>query len=637
MPDGPAATTARTCSGSAGAAPRRNHTKNSTFPLGPGSGLAATPATPRPRPAATAATSSTASARNAGSRTTPPAPTRSLPTSNCGLTISARSPSGAVQAASAGSTSRSEMKDRSATVSATAPPMASGVRVRTLVRSSTRHPVVGAQRPGELPVAHVDGDDLDGPGAQQHVGETAGGRAGVQAAPPDDGQPVRRERGQRTGQLVTAARHVLGGRVLPGDQHRVRRVDHRGDLAGDRAPDLDPAVLDQLGGLFAGTGQLTTDELGVETGAAGHGGATSPVQKVDNTRRYGVRSGRCSRASPAAPGALPRTRRSALRGRAGRHWPAPAAPRRRPGDRCRRPAHRRARRPPSGTGTVAAAGSGTGSVAIPTAGAGPGTGGAGIGGAGAGGAGTVGPGRGGPGTGPGRGGPGIGGRGAVTVVPPGWPSWRLSSSRAPWQGPARPPPWPPEPSSGWTRPLQSCRHRLGRRLIGRRNRRGRGLRGRGLRGRGLHGRGLRGRRLRRRGLRGRGLRGRGLRGRGLRGRGLRGRGLRGRGLRRRRLRRRGLRRRRLRGRRLRRRTDFAGVLGAVAVLAAFLARGGRARIRWLRPASRWGWTRPIRPLPSSRRPSSPPPSWRSRRPPATARVGPAVPPSPLTSRQPRRR
>ena len=44
---------------------------------------------PRPLPR------STASARRSRSRTTPPLPTRSLPTSNCGLTISARSPSGA--------------------------------------------------------------------------------------------------------------------------------------------------------------------------------------------------------------------------------------------------------------------------------------------------------------------------------------------------------------------------------------------------------------------------------------------------------------------------------------------------------------------------------------------------------------
>ena len=137
MPDGPAATTARTRSGSAGDAPWRNHTKNSTLPLGPGSGLAATPATPSPSPPATAATSRTASARNSGSRTTPPVPTRSLPTSNCGFTIRARSPSAAVQAASAGSTRRSEMNDRSATVSATCPPITSGVSVRTFVRSST--------------------------------------------------------------------------------------------------------------------------------------------------------------------------------------------------------------------------------------------------------------------------------------------------------------------------------------------------------------------------------------------------------------------------------------------------------------------------------------------------------------------
>ena len=47
----------------------------------------------------------TASARRPRSRTTPPLPTRSFPTSNCGLTISASSPSGAVTASSASRTS----------------------------------------------------------------------------------------------------------------------------------------------------------------------------------------------------------------------------------------------------------------------------------------------------------------------------------------------------------------------------------------------------------------------------------------------------------------------------------------------------------------------------------------------------
>ena len=45
-------------------------------------------------------------------------------------------------------------------------------------------PRVLAQAQVELAVADVDGDDLGRPGLQQHVGEPAGGGAGVQAAPP---------------------------------------------------------------------------------------------------------------------------------------------------------------------------------------------------------------------------------------------------------------------------------------------------------------------------------------------------------------------------------------------------------------------------------------------------------------------
>src|SRR5262249_36027774 len=135
---GPASTAASTVPRSAGGASRRSQRKYSTLPGGPGSGPAAAPATPKPGRAAVAATASTASARSAGSRTTPPAPTRSRPTSNCGLTIGTRSPPGPVQAASAGRTRASGMNDRSATVSSTGPPMPSGVRVRTFVRSSTR-------------------------------------------------------------------------------------------------------------------------------------------------------------------------------------------------------------------------------------------------------------------------------------------------------------------------------------------------------------------------------------------------------------------------------------------------------------------------------------------------------------------
>jgi hypothetical protein len=53
------------------------------------------------------------------------------------LTISVKSASGITHPASAGSTSRSEMNDRSPTTRSTGPPIISGVRSRTLVRSST--------------------------------------------------------------------------------------------------------------------------------------------------------------------------------------------------------------------------------------------------------------------------------------------------------------------------------------------------------------------------------------------------------------------------------------------------------------------------------------------------------------------
>ena len=64
--------------------------------------------------AAAAATEATAWPRRPGSRTTPPAPTRPLPTSNCGLTRSTKSASGAAHLTSAGRTRVREMKERSA-------------------------------------------------------------------------------------------------------------------------------------------------------------------------------------------------------------------------------------------------------------------------------------------------------------------------------------------------------------------------------------------------------------------------------------------------------------------------------------------------------------------------------------------
>ena len=119
------------------ALPRFNHKKYSTFPEGPGSGLATTPAVPRPNSNALFAILLTASIRWEFSTTTPPSPSASLPTSNCGLTISKASPSGLRTDSSAGSTVASEIKDRSATIRSTWVPKSSGVKYLILVRSIT--------------------------------------------------------------------------------------------------------------------------------------------------------------------------------------------------------------------------------------------------------------------------------------------------------------------------------------------------------------------------------------------------------------------------------------------------------------------------------------------------------------------
>ena len=139
----------------------RSQRKYSTLPDGPGSGLATTPAQPQPsaraprrRPRRTAAS------RSAGSRTTPPAPSRSLADLELRLHHRQQVAVRPVHAASAGSTMRSEMNDRSATMSSTGPPIVVG-RERADVGAVVHpHPLVAAQPPDELPVADVDGDDL---------------------------------------------------------------------------------------------------------------------------------------------------------------------------------------------------------------------------------------------------------------------------------------------------------------------------------------------------------------------------------------------------------------------------------------------------------------------------------------------
>jgi hypothetical protein len=101
------------------------------------------------------------------------------------------------------------MNDRSATIRTAGPPVAFGVRVRTFVRSCSCTPLVGLQPPHQLTVANVDGSHLPDAAAEQHVGESDGGRASIQA--PLAGDLHVRKRVERTGQLVRAA----GRRPVP--------------------------------------------------------------------------------------------------------------------------------------------------------------------------------------------------------------------------------------------------------------------------------------------------------------------------------------------------------------------------------------------------------------------------------------
>ena len=194
----------------------------------------------------------TASARSAGSRTTPPAPSRSRPTSNCGLTIGSRSPSGAVQAASAGSTSR-QRDERQVGDGELGRPADRLRRERPDVRpvehraparrcAATRPAGRSRRRPRPPRAA---------PRAQQHVGEAAGRRAGVQAAPAR-APSISAKAASAPGQLVPAPGGVVG---IVWSSARTR-TDASGCDAGrrlgrDDAAHLDPAGGDQRGRVLA--------------------------------------------------------------------------------------------------------------------------------------------------------------------------------------------------------------------------------------------------------------------------------------------------------------------------------------------------------------------------------------------------
>ena len=201
---GPSATARRTacssCSPASGPSVRaRRRRKYSTLPDGPGSGLDVTSTVCQPSSAARRG-DRRAPRRPAdrGSVTTPPGPTRSLPTSNCGFTMGTISASDRRAGDERGQhgRQRDERQVGDHEVDRSADCLGGQVRARWCARC-TIDPRVRAQRPGQLAVADVGGDDLGGAAVQQHLGEAAGRGARVQASTAFD-RRCRTRRGRRS-------------------------------------------------------------------------------------------------------------------------------------------------------------------------------------------------------------------------------------------------------------------------------------------------------------------------------------------------------------------------------------------------------------------------------------------------------
>src|SRR5437899_5836624 len=111
--------------------------KNSRLPFGPRSGEEVTPRTCQPRSTAYRARRATAWRWSAWSRTTPPLPTASRPTSNCGFTSAITSPRGASTPNTEGRTFSNEMNATSMTASVGCSPKIRGSSARALVFSMT--------------------------------------------------------------------------------------------------------------------------------------------------------------------------------------------------------------------------------------------------------------------------------------------------------------------------------------------------------------------------------------------------------------------------------------------------------------------------------------------------------------------
>ena len=157
-------------------------------------------------------------------------------------------------------------------------------RRRHLLRAQMPHvhpvhhddPVVAAQRPGQLAVAHVHRHHVRRPGAEQHVGEAAGGRARVQAAPA--GHPRAPANAASAPASLPPPRDAYPGSSLAsatviGASMPTWVAVLPAACAGHR----DPPGADQFGRVLPGPGQAAPDQFGVQPSPRAHQDAARPV------------------------------------------------------------------------------------------------------------------------------------------------------------------------------------------------------------------------------------------------------------------------------------------------------------------------------------------------------------------------
>ena len=162
------------------------------------------------------------------------------------------------------------MKDRSATVRLTGPPMCIRCQRADVGPIVHVHPRIGLQRPHQLAVADVDRLDLERTAPQQDVGEPAGRGTGIQAAPA----------GRRRGRTSPARRCSLWAPREAQFGSSTSATTRIGVSCSTPVAGLvavvprtwtRPAAISSTG-LLPRSGQLAADQFGVQPKPSNHGG-----------------------------------------------------------------------------------------------------------------------------------------------------------------------------------------------------------------------------------------------------------------------------------------------------------------------------------------------------------------------------